>query len=158
MLFIKFFQEIEWNFKMKFSLLLFSFFLFTFCTYDVDLKPVDQSRLLNDGNSKFWIVDCLYKGRINHADPNLKNKDLIVFFVSGNCIIQKVNKFAQNRGDIYSYALILDEFGNRKIVLKRKNKKWEFRLNIISSEKIRLTPLSKKNFEYDMVLIPFPEN
>ncbi len=158
MLFIKLFQEIEWNFKMKCFLLLLSFFLFVECTYDVDLKPVDQTRLLNDGNSKFWIVDCLYKGNINHADPNLKNKDLIVFFVSGKCIIQKVKKFAQNGGDIYKYVVSVDEFGVRRIVLTRKNKKWEFRLNIINSEKILLTPLSKKNFEYDMVLIPFPEN
>ena len=134
-----------------------SFFLFlyfiTSCTLDVELKPLNSSAIFNDGNSKMWLVEHLWIKERDYAHPNRNKKDIITFYVSGRCAVQKINTFGNEKGDVVDYKVI----DKKIVILSGKGKVWKFKITKLSEENIELTPMKGTSFKYIMNLVPITE-
>jgi hypothetical protein len=134
-----------------------SFFLFlyfiTSCTLDVELKPLNSSAIFNDGNSKMWLVEHLWIKERDYAHPNRNKKDIITFYASGRCAVQKINTFGNEKGDVVDYKVI----DKKIVILSGKGKVWKFKVTKLSEENIELTPMKGTSFKYIMNLVPITE-
>ena len=134
-----------------------SFFLFlyfiTSCTLDVELKPLNSSAIFNDGNSKMWLVEHLWIKERDYAHPNRNKKDIITFYASGRCAVQKINTFGNEKGDVVDYKVI----DKKIVILSGKGKVWKFKITKLSEENIELTPMKGTSFKYIMNLVPITE-
>ena len=134
-----------------------SFFLFlyfiTSCTLDVELKPLNSSAIFNDGNSKMWLVEHLWIKERDYAHPNRNKKDIITFYASGRCAVQKINTFGNEKGDVVDYKVI----DKKIVILSGKGKVWKFKITKLSQENIELTPMKGTSFKYIMNLVPITE-
>jgi hypothetical protein len=105
-----------------------SFFLFlyfiTSCTLDVELKPLNSTAIFNDGNSKMWLVDHLWIKQRDYANPDRNKKDIITFYASGRCAVQKINTFGNEKGDVVDYKVI----DKKIVILSGKGKVWKFKI------------------------------
>ena len=91
---------------MKILFVFLSLYFITSCTLDVELKPLNSSAVFNDGNSKMWLVEHLWIKERDYAHPNRNKKDIIVFYESGRCSVQKLNTFGIEKGDIVDYKVV----------------------------------------------------
>lgn len=144
---------------MKF--LFYSYFSLLFicssCSWDVETRPIFGNSALSDGNSKVWLVDHLFKNGLDFQQPEIYERDLIVFYSTNKCRILKWKDFAKSKGDIFYYQLIRGENKLPRLNLWKGKKKWEFNFTTFSNEKMVLEPIEGTNFKYTMSLIPLPE-
>lgn len=140
-------------FYFYFSLL----FIFSSCSWDVETRPVFGNSALSDGNSKVWLVDHLFKNGLDFQQPEIYERDLIVFYSTNKCRILKWKDFAKSKGDIFYYQLIRGENKLPKLNLWKGKKKWVFNFTTFSNEKMVLEPTEGTNFKYTMSIIPLPE-
>lgn len=138
---------------MKTCLFLLFFFILTACTLDVELKPLNSSAAFNDGNSKMWLVDHLWVKQRDYANPDRNKKDIITFYDSGRCVVQKLNTFGDEKGDVVDYQVI----GKRILILRGKGKVWKFKITKLTEDMIELKPVKGSSFKYEMNLIPVTE-
>jgi hypothetical protein len=138
---------------MKFYSLLLVGLLFCACTLDVELKPLNSTAIFNDGNSKMWLVEHLWIKERDYAHPNRNQKDIITFYSSGKCSVQKLNTFGDEKGDIVDYRVV----GKKVLVLSGKGKVWKFRITKLSEDNIELTPMKGTDFKYVMKIVPVTE-
>lgn len=131
------------------SLVLF----FGSCTLDVELKPLNSSAIFNDGNSKMWMVEHLWIKQRDYAHPDRNKKDIITFYASGRCAVQKLNTFGDERGDVVDYKVI----DKKILILNGKGKVWKFKITKLSEDNIELTPMKGTSFKYIMNLVPITE-
>ena len=87
----------------------------------------------------------------------MKDRDLIVFYQSGNCKIIKWKNFCSEKGDYFRYSL--QRYSDKKpvLTLKRKNKTWVFVLDKLSNDEVIMSPQPGTKFDYKMSIIPLPE-
>jgi hypothetical protein len=123
------------------------------CTLDVELKPLNSSAIFNDGNSKMWLVEHLWIKQKDYAHPDRNKKDIITFYASGRCSVQKLNTFGDERGDVVDYQVI----NKHILILKGKGKVWQFVITKLSEDNIELTPMKGTAFKYVMNLVPITE-
>ena len=140
-------------FYFYFSLL----FICSSCSWDVETRPVFGNSALSDGNSKVWLVDHLFKNGLDFQQPEIYERDLIVFYSTNKCRILKWKDFAKSKGDVFYYQLIRGENKLPRLNLWKSKKKWEFNFTTFSNEKMVLEPIEGTNFKYTMSLIPLPE-
>jgi hypothetical protein len=140
-------------FYFYFSLL----FICSSCSWDVETRPVFGNSALSDGNSKVWLVDHLFKNGLDFQQPEIYERDLIVFYSTNKCRILKWKDFAKSKGDIFYYQLIRGKNKLPKLNLWKGKKKWVFNFTTFSNEKMVLEPIEGTNFKYTMSLIPLPE-
>ncbi|MFN5444546.1 MAG: hypothetical protein ACK48V_09990 [Crocinitomicaceae bacterium] len=140
-------------FYFYFSLL----FICSSCSWDVETRPVFGNSALSDGNSKVWLVDHLFKNGLDFQQPEIYERDLIVFYSTNKCRILKWKDFAKSKGDIFYYQLIRGENKLPKLNLWKGKKKWAFNFTTFSNEKMVLEPIEGTNFKYTMSIIPLPE-
>lgn len=144
---------------MKF--LFYSYFSLLFicssCSWDVETRPIFGNGALSDGNSKVWLVDHLFKNGLDFQQPEIYERDLIVFYSTNKCRILKWKDFTKSKGDIFYYQLIRGENKLPRLNLWKGKKKWEFNFTTFSNEKMVLEPIEGTNFKYTMSLIPLPE-
>ena len=138
---------------MKTLCLYLTLFIISSCTLDVELKPLNSTAIFNDGNSKMWLVDHLWSKQRDYANPDRDKKDIITFFESGRCSVQKLNTFGIEKGDIVDYKVI----DKKILILTGKGKVWKFKITKLSEDNIELTPMKGTHFKYVMDLVPITE-
>jgi hypothetical protein len=140
------------------KIIVFSIFFFVVsCTWDVETIPVNNNYALSDANSKVWLVNSLIKNNYNFIQPDYLERDLIIFYVSGKCRIVKWKDFSSKKGDVFHYKLIRSEKSFSELLISRKDKRWKFRIILLSNDKIVVKPVEGTDFKYEMSLIPLPE-
>ena len=138
---------------MKTLIILTTLLLVSSCTLDAELKPLNSTAIFNDGNSKMWLVDHLWRKQRDYANPDRNKKDIITFYASGRCAVQKINSFGDERGDVVDYKVIDKKF----LILSGKGKVWKFKVTKLSEGNIELTPMKGTSFKYIMNLVPITE-
>jgi hypothetical protein len=138
---------------MKPLCFLLCLYIISSCTLDVELKPLNSCAIFNDGNSKMWLVDHLWIKQRDYSNPMRNKKDIIVFFESGRCSVQKLNTFGIEKGDIVDYKVI----DKKILILSGKGKVWKFKITKLTQENIELTPMKGTSFKYVMNLVPITE-
>jgi hypothetical protein len=138
---------------MKTLCLYLTLFIISSCTLDVELKPLNSTAIFNDGNSKMWLVNHLWRKQRDYANPDRNKKDIITFFESGRCSVQKLNTFGIEKGDIVDYKVI----DKKILILTGKGKVWKFKITKLSEDNIELTPMKGTHFKYVMDLVPITE-
>lgn len=138
---------------MKTLFILSTLLFVSSCTLDVELKPLNSSAIFNDGNSKMWLVEHLWIKQRDYANPDRNKKDIITFYASGRCAVQKINTFGDERGDVVDYKVIDKKF----LILSGKGKVWKFKVTKLSEGNIELTPMKGTSFKYIMNLVPITE-
>ena len=128
--------------------------LFFGCSSGVELIPVSKEPLLNDMNSKVWLVDQVIKNDTNFAPRINVNKDILVFYQSGTCLFQPLRTLGELDGKRGKYSLGSDDMN---LTLYFKDEKWSFNLTLISEDTLMLEPKKPTDIDYTLVLIPFPE-
>jgi len=63
--------------------LLFLSLILSSCSSQVSLKDVDYNNLLNDHNSKVWLIDKQVVNNIDIANGHDWNKELMIFHETG---------------------------------------------------------------------------
>ena len=133
---------------------LFSAFIFASCSNGVELLPVSKEPLLNDLNSKVWIVDQVIKNDTNYAPKINIDKDILVFYHSGKCLYQPLRTLGELAGKKGEYALHSDDMN---LSIYFGDEKWSFKLSVITEDTLLLEPKQPTDMDYSLVLIPFPE-
>lgn len=129
--------------------------IFFRCTYDVDLKPVDNTLLFTDGNSKVWLIESGVKSRgISNVD--FHQKEMIIFYVSGKCYIQKVSEFTITKPRIFDFTR-KEIQGKEYLFLSNKHKKVKYEITKMTNDVINLTEKNRSEDDHIFELTPFPE-
>ncbi len=141
----------------SFCLVLFIItFFFTACSVGVSTTPIDKHFILDDNSSKIWLVNKLVKNHVDYSNSELGKKDIVIFFATGRCMIQKMNTFGDTIGDKFNYYLRMST-QPKTLELTKEKKKWLFTVRSITDDKIILLPQKGVKFPYEMELIPLPE-
>ena len=138
---------------MKTLSLFLILYIISSCTLDVELKPLNSTAIFNDGNSKMWLVEHLWIKQRDYANPDRNKKDIITFYASGRCAVQKINTFGNEKGDVVDYKVI----DKKIVILSGKGKVWKFKITKLSEGNIELTPMKGTSFKYIMNLVPITE-
>jgi hypothetical protein len=115
---------------------------------------VSKEPLLNDLNSKVWLVDQVIKNDTNFAPAMNLDKDILVFYQSGKCLYQPMRTLGEIAGRKGEYSLHSD---NMDLNFYFTDEKWSFRLKVITEDTLVLEPNSPTDINYTLVLVPFPE-
>lgn len=126
------------------------------CSVGVTTSPIDKHFILDDNSSKIWLVNKLVKNQVDYSNREIGKKDIVVFFATGRCVIQKMNTFGDSIGNKFNYTLKMSTEPHILELTKGK-KKWLFTVKSISDDKIVLLPHKDIKFPYEMELIPLPE-
>jgi len=141
----------------SFCLVLFIIsFFFSACSVGVTTTPIDKHFILDDNSSKIWLVNKLVKNHVDYSNSELGKKDIVIFFATGRCMIQKMNTFGDTIGDKFNYYLRMSTHP-KTLELTKEKKKWLFTVRSITDDKIILLPQKGVKFPYEMELIPLPE-
>ncbi len=141
----------------SFCLVLFIItFFFTACSVGVTTTPIDKHFILDDNSSKIWLVNKLVKNHVDYSNSELGKKDIVIFFATGRCMIQKMNTVGDTIGDKFNYYLRMST-QPKTLELTKEKKKWLFTVRSITDDKIVLLPQKGVKFPYEMELIPLPE-
>jgi len=124
------------------------------CSSGVELIPVSKEPLLNDLNSKVWLVDKLIKNDTNYAPGLNTDKNLFVFYHNGKCLYQTMKTLGEQAGKRGEYSLHANDM-NLNVYFP--DEKWSFHLSVISEDTLLLDPVSPTDIDYSLLLIPFPE-
>ena len=139
---------------MRFLYLILFIGVLSSCSRGVELRPISLATLFNDSNSKIWIISEVNSGNKNFAPRINVEKDVVIFYQNGKCVFQPMNTIGDLEGKRGEYSLFPDE---NLISLFFAQEKWEFNIKVQSENKIILSPTSKSDIKYQLVLIPFPE-
>ncbi len=139
---------------MRFLYLILFIGVLSSCSRGVELRPISLAPLFNDSNSKIWIISEVNSGNKNFAPRINVEKDVVIFYQNGKCVFQPMNTIGDIDGKRGEYSLYPDE---NLISLFFTQEKWEFNIKVQSENKIILSPTSKSDIKYQLVLIPFPE-
>jgi hypothetical protein len=124
------------------------------CSTGVELLPVSKEPLLNDLNSKVWIVDQIIKNDTNFAPPINFDKDIFVFYKSGKCLYQPMRTLGESAGRKGEYTLHSDKM---ELTFYFTDEKWCFHLKVITEDTLVLEPIGTTDLNFKLVLTPFPE-
>lgn len=118
------------------------------------MKSINYAPLFHDGNSKVWMLEKVITGEKNYAPKLRSDKDIIIFYESGNCNFQPLKTLGDLPGKKGVYSLYSDE---KTLTIYFKNEKWDFNMKTLSENKIILEPTKKSDLKYKLELIPLPE-
>lgn len=138
---------------MKWALI--SVVILSSCTAGVSLKSVDYSTLLNDDNSKLWLVNKFFiDGRLVSPTEDLK-KDVIMFYSNENFNYIGIRDIARKAPRKGRYSLdselkvLTFHFNN--------NEEWGMKMAYLTEDSLLLVPAENAQVPYSFQLIPFPE-
>jgi len=121
------------------------------CAHDGDMKTVQYDYLINDGNSKVWMIEKMIIDKSNIAPRKDENKELLIFFERGKFQYVPLKQLGDKTGKSGDYFLDSDE---KKLKLYFKKSIWEFRLTEISENSIHLVPTENSDAEFTIRLVP----
>jgi len=140
--------------KLNYSTLSILTFILASCTSSVDLKSIDYSGLLDDGNSKVWIISEEEVAGTVISDPSLYRKKMIVFHNSGVVNMIPVNALGDREPERGYFFVNSD----KKILnLEFKKELWVLEMVHLTEDSIVCKALSESDLQVNFKLIPFPE-
>jgi hypothetical protein len=128
--------------------------LFISCSDQYSLDPLPIEPLLHNGNSKLWVIDQILKGKKNLAPQVNMQKDVLVFYENGKCIVQPMSSIGDIVGKKGEYKAYSED---STLTLYFKNEKWDFKLKFFGEDTIVLAPKKSSDLAYKLVIVPFPE-
>ena len=139
--------------RLKLSSLFIVFLLFS-CSTEPPLEQLPISPLLHDGNSKVWMVEKIVQQKRNFAPLVNMEKDIIVFYENGRCMVQPMSTLGDIVGKKGEYAAYAKD---SSLTIYFKNERWDFNIKIPHSDTFILFPTKESDLKYKMILVPFPE-
>lgn len=124
------------------------------CGYDTVLRPINLGPLIHDTNSKVWFVDQIISGNKNFAPKNIYDKDVVIFYESGNCVFQPMKTIGEIPSKKGQFTLFSED---QTITLYFQKEKWDFKITTFSKDTLILSPTELSDLKYELVLLPFPE-
>jgi hypothetical protein len=123
------------------------------CTLNTKLSPVNLTSFLNDNSSKIWVIDQKWKESANVAPSELNQKFALVFYVSGNVILQQISELGTSNCLRGTYTMDSEK---KKIELDFGQEHWSFKVKVNSINSMIWLPLKTSQLKYKMKIIPFP--
>lgn len=139
--------------------LLFAILILSGCTANIPMKKVSYNTLLNDDNSKVWLINKQIVNNINITNGHNWNKELMIFHANGVVEIismQSLGKKHPKKGDYY-----LDS-DNKRLEISfngenGKTEEWIMELAYITVDSIFMSPTKASDTEMHLQIIPLPE-
>lgn len=124
------------------------------CTRGIDLKNVDYSALLNDSNSKVWIIEEMISNGVDISGVNTYSKDLIIFHESRdiNIIPMKALGDAAPKRGKYD----LNSIKNQITFDMEGGESWKMKFEYVTEDSILIVPRSKGSADFSFKIKPFP--
>lgn len=132
----------------------FLFFVLVGCKAGVEMNEVNFSSLFHDGNSKVWMVNKVLASGDNYAPKNNWEKDIVIFYNNGKCVLQPLKSLGESPGKKGEYTVYSE---SKNLIIQFKNEKWDFLLTTISEDKVIMKPLKGSDLKYTVEIIPLPE-
>lgn len=134
------------------GLVSFSFFG---CTTGVDLKSVDYHYLLNDGNSKVWIIDQLFVDGIDTSPAIKTNKELLIFYKDLTFYLTPLKDLGSLKPDKGYFTLN----SNKRIMNLNfdDDRTWEFDIEYLTEDSIKINSQPTSELEANLILKPLPK-
>ena len=130
------------------------FLLFSSCTSNVELIPVNYSSLFNDENSKVWIVNkVVYDSAVISPVDNI-DKSLMIFYYNNHCDFIALKNLGRKPAIKGFYNL---NSRTKHLDIQFDEELWDFTLAYIYEDSILLQPTEKSKFQFSIQLKPFPE-
>ena len=133
---------------------LFSALFLVSCHAGIDFKSVDHDSLLNDQSSKIWMVDKMIVNNRSVGPYKNMDKDVIVFYDSGNFRYASLKKLAEEKAKTGYYRM---DSRNGTLTLDFEKEMWEFDLGYVEPDSIYLIPSEESIAKFSIKLIPLPE-
>ena len=124
------------------------------CTANSEMKGIQYDYLLNDGNSKVWMIEKMIVDKSNITSQFDEEKELIIFYQTGRFQYIPLKKLGHSRGKIGNYFLSSDE---KELKMYFKKDYWQFKLEEISEDSIYLVPMKESRAKFSMQLVPLKE-
>lgn len=124
------------------------------CASNAEMKGVHYDYLLNDGNSKVWMIEQMIVDKSNISSQMNRDKELLIFFQSGSFQYIPVKQLGHKAGRTGDYFLDSED---KELKLYFKEAVWEFNLTEISEDSIYLVPTSKSDVGFSLQLVPLKE-
>jgi hypothetical protein len=131
-----------------------AFVFFISCSDHYTLDPLPIEPLLHDGNSKLWVIDQILKGEKKLAPQVNMQKDVLIFYENGNCMVQPMSTIGDIVGKKGAYKAYPED---STLTLYFKNEKWDFKLKFSGEDTLVLVPKKNSDLAYKLIIVPFPE-
>ena len=136
------------------KLLFFLGIALTSCLSNIEMKNVHFDYLLNDGNSKVWMIDQMIVDKTDISAQLTQQKELLIFFQNGRFQYIPIKQLGHKRGKLGNYSIDSDK---KELKLYFKKDIWQFKLDEISEDSIYLVPLPKSDVDFSLQLVPLKE-
>ena len=123
------------------------------CTLNTKLSPVNLTSFFNDNSSKIWVIDQKWNGSANVAPSELNQKFALVFYVSGNVILQQISELGTSNCLRGTYSMDSEK---KIIELDFGQEHWFFKVKVYSINSMIWMPLKSSQLKYKLKIIPFP--
>ncbi len=124
------------------------------CTSSARMRPISYDYLLNDGNSKVWMINEMSIDKTNIAPRIDTQKELLIFYSDGHFQYIPVQELGHKKGSVGSYFLDSEE---KTLKLYFKEDIWHFKLNQITEEVIYMSPMPDSKVEFSMEIVPLKQ-
>ena len=128
---------------------------FAGCTSSARLKPISYDYLLNDGNSKVWMINQMVIEKTDIAPRKDTQKELMIFYNDGKFQYIPVQELGHKKGRIGSYFLDSEE---KTLKLYFKEDTWHFKLKQITEDAIYMTPMQDSKVEFSLGIVPIKQH
>ncbi len=115
------------------------------------MKSVQYDYLLNDGNSKVWMIEKMIVDKSNIAPTRDVDKELIIFYENGRFNYVPMKQLGDHTGKTGDYFLDSED---RLLKMYFHKSTWEFSLKEIEEDSIYLVPTSVSDVDFSIQLVP----
>ena len=138
---------------MRLVFVLFALAFIASCQSEDDVKKIDHGIFLHDKSSKVWLIEKKLQGEKDFTPLEFEYREIVVFHKSGNAYFHKLNTLGKKRGLKMTFTL---DWKKRTFVLENSSMTRRFKVNSLGRERFVITS-NAKDYNYQLVLIPFPE-
>ncbi|TNE71411.1 MAG: hypothetical protein EP333_09180 [Bacteroidetes bacterium] len=130
------------------SLVLFS------CTNGISLQSVDYSGLLNDGNSKVWLISRESTADVDITEPIVSRRRIMVFHDDGTINVIPLNSIGQTSPMRGTYYMSSEE---KQLTIDFKEESWILKADYITEDSIAFKATNASEIKLDILLKSFPK-
>ncbi len=130
------------------SMVLFS------CTNGISLQSVDYSGLLNDGNSKVWLISRESTAGIDITEPIVSRRRIMVFHDDGTINVIPMNSIGQTSPMRGTYYMSSEQ---KQLTIDFKEESWILKADYITEDSIAFKATNASEIKLDILLKSFPK-
>lgn len=123
------------------------------CSSGIEMRSVKFDNLLNDGNSKVWMINKMIVNKSNVTSSFDSKKELLIFYVNGSVQYLPMQDLGSQHGQVGSYVLHSEE---KTVTIYFEEAIWAFDLNEVEEDSIYMTPNSNSEVQFSIQLVPLP--